>query len=133
MAHGPHIVSIMTKSPACVHHDLPVSAVTALLVERGVSGVPVVDEHGRPIGVISKSDLVEHTHAKGLRDATVGDIMMSVAFTVNEQSPIGMAAAMMATEGVHRLPVVDSHGRVVGIVSTLDIVRWYAQRAGYPV
>jgi CBS domain-containing protein len=62
---------------------------------------------------------------------TAGDVMSPVAFSLPESSNIGQAAALMAFEAVHGLPVVADAGEVVGIVSALDILRWFGQCSGY--
>ena len=123
------LAAIMSDDVVCVRPDLAVQALATLFVDRGITGAPVVDATGRPIGVVSKSDLVrEGTERVG---ATVADIMMPIAFTLPENASMSHAAALMAYEGVHRVPVVTSDGTVVGIVSTMDVVRWVAQQDGY--
>jgi CBS domain-containing protein len=122
--------AIMARDVVCVTADLPLDALTRLLDDTGFGGVPVVDDHDVLIGMVSQSDLL--TAASGPR-TTVADIMMPMAFSMNEQVPIGTLAAMMAYEGVHRIPIVDDAGRVVGLVSTLDVVRWVAHVSGRAV
>ena len=64
---------------------------------------------------------------------TAGEIMTPLAVTVSETATIAEASALMALEGVHRLPVVNNamSGRVVGVVSALDVLGWLARRSGY--
>jgi CBS domain-containing protein len=57
--------------------------------------------------------------------------VMSPALALHEQSNIGQAASLMAFEGVHCLPVVADRGEVVGVVSALDILRWFGRHSGY--
>ena len=57
--------------------------------------------------------------------------MTPVAFTLEETAPLAYAAALMATEGVHRLPVVALDGKVVGILSSMDVLRWMAEASGF--
>jgi CBS domain-containing protein len=59
--------------------------------------------------------------------------MTPVVFAVPENAPIEKAAALMAFEGVHRVPVVSSAGQIVGILSSLDIISWLAERTGWLV
>lgn len=143
------VSEVMTRRVISVLPELPVIDLLRILVERSISGVPVVDEAGRPIGVVSKSDLLREQHHSveafarrtttggweielegasldHLEQATVADIMMPFAFSVRESASVAQAAELMAYEGVHRLPVVGSDGRVVGIISALDILRWIA-------
>jgi CBS-domain-containing membrane protein len=70
--------------------------------------------------------VLEHGTIEG---ATVADCMLPLAMTVTPTTPIARVAALMAWEGIHRLPVCGPAGDVVGIVSTLDIARWVAKVA----
>jgi CBS domain-containing protein len=123
------VTALMTDEVVCVRPELRVRALAELLGARQIGGAPVVDGNGRVIGMVSKTDIVE-VHGRDA-DLLVGDIMMSVAFTLDEQATIAQAAAMMAVEGVHRIPIVTRSGDVVGIVSALDVLRWVAGRHGY--
>jgi CBS domain-containing protein len=122
--------AIMARDVVCVSADLPVDALARLLDDTGFGGVPVVDDDDVLVGMVSQSDLL--AAAPGPRH-TVADIMMPMAFSMNEQVPVGTLAAMMAYEGIHRIPIVDDAGRVVGLVSTLDVVRWVAHVSGRAV
>ena len=59
--------------------------------------------------------------------------MMCLAFSLPETATLSRAAAVMAYEGVHQIPVVASDGKVVGIISSLDVMRWLAQHDNYLV
>ena len=154
------IGALMNREVVCVGPTVSVEAVTVLLLEKGLSGVPVVDESGHAIGVVSKTDLLRERfeddgnqeelreplrvrtstgffelgpgfHAERIARATVGEIMTSIAITLPEEAPLSRACAVMAFEGIHRIPVVAADGRVVGLLSTTDIMRWLARGAGY--
>ena len=152
------VALIMTRSTYCVKPDVSVETAIGLLLELGVSGAPVVDDDGRPLGLVSKTDLLRHLpesgdgveeveqagrrvdrvmgegfHATERHGTAVREIMMPVVFAVDESASIACAAALMAGENVHRLPVLAPDGTVAGIVTTLDIARWVAARGGYPV
>jgi CBS-domain-containing membrane protein len=127
------ISRIMTTKVVCARPEMDASLLRARLLERGVSGAPVVDDWGRVVGVVSKTDLLEHEVTSQRGGKTVADIMMSVAFTLPPEAPIGQAAALMAYEGVHRVVVVDHRGCVIGLVSTLDIARWLGWCARFAV
>jgi hypothetical protein len=107
----------------------------ALLIEGGFSGVPVVDEGGKPIGVVSLADIVRHhSQSKVASDearSTVGDIMTDISITLGEGALVSQAAALMALERIHRVPVVDRTGQVVGVLSSLDVLYWLACETGY--
>ena len=146
----------MTGDIVCVRPGLTIEALAALFIDRRISGAPVVDDSGRPIGVVSKSDLVRARVEDGValvadvwrpEDAwtvhgfhlepqsagTVADIMMPLAFTLPEDATLSQAAAIMAYEGVHRVPVTAGDGTIVGIISAMDVVRWLADHDGYAV
>ena len=55
---------------------------------------------------------------------TVAEIMTPVAFTLEETRPMADAIKLMMVERIHRIPVVDHAGRVAGILSTMDVLRW---------
>ena len=124
---------IMAHKVCCVRGDLDASEARNRMLARGVSGLPVVDNWGRAMGVISKSDLVEHAVGPESTGRQVVDVMTPFVFSLPQDASIGQAAALMAYEGVHRVVVVDRSGYVVGLVSSLDIARWLGRRAGHPV
>jgi CBS domain-containing protein len=123
---------IMTTRVTAVRDDLSISGLVDLLVASDFCGLPVVDGENRPVGMASRTDVFQWvvqavTDAGELKSLkTVAEIMMPIAFTVFEDQSIAEAAKLMATEGVHRLPVVSRAGKLVGIVSPLDILRWMA-------
>jgi CBS domain-containing protein len=154
------VSAVMTTRVLAVRPDVSLDALAHLLLDRGIGGAPVVDEEGRPIGVVSKTDLVRERlvtgdtgegvapgwqpsrgdfrfetasgfHVEAVPHALVADVMTPAAFTLSEGAPLAQAAALMAFEGVHRVPVVCDEGRVAGMVTSLDVLRWMAQQAGY--
>ncbi len=151
---------VMRPCVICVRADLGIDTLMSLFVGFEMRAVPVVDEGGRPIGVVSRSDLVDHWYesesgtpsplrararsgtpgeflGSGFHAVppaqTVADVMMYIAFTLCEGTSLSHAAALMAYEGVQRIPVVSFEGKVVGMVTAMDVVRWLAQHDGYVV
>jgi len=124
------IADVMTSLVTCVRPELPVVELTRMLIDNGWSGVPVVDDQGVPIGVVSKTDLLRQPPADDT-PRTAADVMTAIAFTLPESAPLAQGAAMMAFERVHRVPVVDDSGAVVGILSALDVMDWMARQSGY--
>lgn len=139
------IADVMTRDVICVRDDLPIEKVIELLIHRYIGCVPVVDEQGSPIGMITKRDLLEQlahlltgkptdsdaspVASKG-SPRTAEEVMLPLALTVNEHATVLQAAAMMALEDLHHIPVVSPKGVVIGIVSSLDIARWLASNDG---
>ncbi|MCC6558402.1 MAG: CBS domain-containing protein [Polyangiaceae bacterium] len=140
------VSEIMTRSVICVSPEMTIAELRSVLIERGIGGVPVVDASGCPIGVVSKTDVLRVDGRRGWHDeepratrlpreaeapGTVAAIMTALALAIHETSNVAQASALMAYEGVHRLPVVDDLHRVVGVLSALDILHWLGQRSGY--
>jgi CBS domain-containing protein len=118
------VSDVMTRDVVCIERDAPLSDAARLLATACVSGLPVVDEHGRALGVVSQSDIVDAV-AEGADIAarTVRDAMMHAPIVVQESDTIEDAARLLLMEGIHRLPVVNAERSVVGIISTLDLLR----------
>jgi CBS domain-containing protein len=110
----------MTPDPVTARPDLPVRAAADLLVYHRVSGLPVLDGAGALVGVVSEADII------GKRGATVGEIMSRAVVAVAPDARLEEVAALMTRRRVNRVPVVDA-GRVVGILSRADVVRWAAR------
>ena len=138
---------VMTRDVVSVTPETPLKDVAAVLVERGVSGLPVCDADGAVVGVLSEADLlvkqggspersgglfawlVETASAPDLaklRAHTAGEAMTAPAITVEAGSPVSEAARTMVSLGVNRLPVVED-GRLVGIVTRADLVRLFTR------
>jgi CBS domain-containing protein len=132
----------MTKDVISVKGDTPYKQIAEILVERNISGVPVVDSDGHVLGVVSEADLLAKTEygaaerrrrlldrpgtAQARRRASAGvarDLMTAPAVTIDERTSIVRAAKQMDRHQVKRLPVVDELGRLVGIVSRRDLVK----------
>jgi CBS domain-containing protein len=144
-----YVHDVMTESVLSVTPDAPLKEVARLLIERRISGMPVVDASGSVVGVISEGDLLvreqgreairrgplarlfgESAETRNLmakaEARTAGDAMTSPAITVDASTPIEAAAALMIERQVNRLPVV-TEGRLVGIVTRADLVRSFAR------
>jgi CBS domain-containing protein len=133
------VAEIMKRDITCARRDLDTNQLVALVVRNRIGCIPVVDESGRPVGMVTKLDLVERLLAvrgeavnRGLAPRTADDVMMPLALTLGERATIAQAATLMANEDIHHLPICDEAGRMIGIVSTMDIVRWLATNDGLP-
>ena len=143
---GSRVDELMSTPVAAVRPDTPLKEAAALLVERRISGVPVV-RGDEVVGVLSEGDIVaaervapddrkgplarllggEHEQlARALVVRTAGDAMSSPAITIAWRAPASAAATLMTDRGVKRLPVLKN-GRLVGIVSRRDLVRAFAR------
>jgi CBS domain-containing protein len=121
------VTAIMTRDIVCGQADLSIDALTDLLVKNHIGCVPIVDDRGRPKGIVTKLDLVDRNEPA----LTASEVMMPLAITLNTHATIAHAAAMMALEDFHHLMVVGADHTLVGIISTMDIVRWLARNDGF--
>ncbi|MCC5033463.1 CBS domain-containing protein [Streptomyces sp. WAC 00631] len=136
--------SVMTDDVVRVVRTTPFKDIAALLDEHRISGVPVVDDDEKVIGVISETDLMArqteqtdpgerrhrfrltpaaHRTAAKARARTAGELMSSPAVTVRAESSIAEAARILAKYRVERLPVIDEEDRLVGIVTRRDLLQ----------
>ena len=141
---------IMDSNPATVHPDTPVEEVVALLRKHELPGVPVVDGEGRSVGIVTEADMVlpddqgdlhipHYINLFGgtvfleplgrfeqrLRKAfasTADDMMTRDPDTVSPDTTVQEAARLIHETGHNRLPVVDEDGRLVGVVTRLDVL-----------
>ncbi len=136
------VAAIMTHEPVTVRPDLGLDQLVDLFLERNLSRVPVVDDNGKLIGIVSKSDLVIEQYmngdtavdqrgaSRGMHVQAVGgvvrDIMSPVAFSIPSTMTIGAAARRLLADNVHAFPVVSIEGELVGMLSATDIVAWVA-------
>lgn len=126
------VSTIMHREVVSVPEELAASEAARLLIERDISGLPVVDDALHPIGMFTRTDLVrDSVEGGGDDDATVGDLMTPLAFSLPETASITQAAALMWFEHIHRLPVVSPENQVVGIVTPMDVLRFLAELDGY--
>jgi CBS domain-containing protein len=129
---------VMTRDVVSVRPDTSVETLAELMLERNISGLPVVDAEGRLVGLVSKTDLVRAQNApddgsvslpRGVHEvsgATVADLMSPRVLCVRTGAQLSEAARLMVDAGVHRLPVISRGGALQGMVSTSDVVRWVA-------
>ncbi|MBX5453900.1 MAG: CBS domain-containing protein [Acidobacteriia bacterium] len=139
---------IMTTEVVSVHPDMPIQQVAQLLLERGISAAPVVDEKGDLLGIVSEGDLIGRDEQERLarrdwwlallagkqpfdekfqarlqgENRKVREVMSAPVVTVTEETEINDIARLLAVHSIKRVPVVREN-RVVGIVSRADLVR----------
>jgi CBS domain-containing protein len=100
--------------------------------DRGVGALVVLDEAGRPVGLLTDRDITVRVVASGSdpQTARVGEAMTEHPKTVHESTPIESALALMRSGAFRRLPVVDDRGAAVGIVSIDDVLGLLAEELG---
>jgi CBS domain-containing protein len=130
--------AIMSAPVYCVAPEDSLESVRLLLSAHAIGAAPVVDANGRAIGVVSKGDVMRGLDRESAPpDATepvapcVRQVMSHVVFALHAEADISRAAALMAYEGVHHVVVTGASGQPAGIVSSLDVLRWFARESGY--
>ncbi len=143
------VKDLMTLDPITVKPLDLVETVLQRLEERHVSGLPVVDDDGKVVGVISEADLLFRERPiklplylnflgsfiyleppgkfKQQLRKTLGvlvqDVMTANPMTVTPETPIATAADLMVEKRVNRLPVVDQDGQLLGIITREDLLK----------
>ncbi len=144
-----HVSDAMVRDVVALAGNTSLDAASRLFTLHQISGAPVVDEDGRPVGVVSRSDLLDAERPRSgqpggrlyyriwngqiratgmLTDApapdpgVASDVMTSPLVTIAEDAPIEEAARRMLAMRVHRLFVVKGD-RLVGVLSALDCLR----------
>jgi CBS-domain-containing membrane protein len=137
---------VMTRDVLSITLRIPYREIVDALVDRKVSAAPVVDGHGRVVGVVSEADLLhkvefvgeeqqrrifERPSRRSARDkahaAVAEDLMTAPAITVHPEMSVVAAARRLEAERVKRLPVVDVDGCLVRIVSRRDLLRMHVR------
>ena len=114
---------IMSMDPKCCSPTTSLIEVAKLMVEEDCGEIPVCDEGGKPVGVLTDRDIVCRLIAKGKEPTTLSarDAMSSPVVTVTADTTLEDCARLMEQYQVRRLPVVDEQGRCVGMVAQADL------------
>ncbi|MPZ78976.1 MAG: CBS domain-containing protein [Actinophytocola sp.] len=141
------VKNVMSTDVATVREGTPFKDVARALARRDVSALPVVDQDGRVLGVVSEADLLikqgtqeiefsrsllswwrDRRHARRAAATTAGQLMSKPAITVNAASTVAGAARLLTEHNIKRLPVVDETGTLVGIVSRKDLLTVFLRK-----
>ncbi len=146
------VADVMTPNPITVNPRTALPEAIKKLAENKISGLPVVDEAGKIVGVISETDLMwQETgvdpppyimfldsviylqnparYEKEIHKAlgqTVAEVMSDKPITIKSDRPVREAAHLMNEKKIRRLPVVDQEGNLIGIITQGDIIRMMA-------
>ena len=146
---------IMTSSPVVVVQDWDIGKATAIMIEKGFNGLPVVDDDGRLVGIICQSDIIAQQkklplpsyftfldglislrsvkslekEAQKIAATTVRDAMTPDPVSVAPDTSIETLAALMVDSNFHTLPVVQD-GKLVGVVGKEDVLRTLVNSSG---
>ncbi|ODV12983.1 MAG: hypothetical protein ABT20_03180 [Rubrivivax sp. SCN 70-15] len=145
---------VMTTAVVTVSPDTLVTEIAQRLVERRISAVPVVDDEGRPVGIVSEGDLMRRPEIEGQRHPSwwlslvadpvaeaieyvkarggrAREVMTRSVVSVDEAASLEQIAALLEKHGIKRVPVLRD-GKLVGIVSRADLLRGIVVRQDAP-
>ncbi len=118
------VADLMTREVrACTIHD-SLNAAARIMWDHDCGSAPVVDAHGRLAGILTDRDIAMAAYTQGLPLAAipVERVMARQVITCARGDDVEKAHRLMRTHEIHRLPVVDSRGRLLGILSLSDFV-----------
>jgi CBS domain-containing protein len=122
---------LMTAEVVRVRPEMPLREAARLLLRHRIGGVPVVDAHGKCVGVLSGFDFLRAGPTCGDADE-VRRFMTADPVTVTPATPLRVVAQMMVDAHIHRVIVVDEEQRPVGIVASTDALAALAFARGWP-
>ena len=117
------VKDIMTERPVGVRPETTIDEAIELLLEHQVGGLPVVDERGKLLGVISEIDIIDLVYKADIEGSIVGDYMTRGALSLDAEASLDDAANIFCQNHLRRIPVVNE-GRLVGIISRRDLIRF---------
>ena len=118
---------IMTKGAVCVRKDTPIFEVIEIMVNNGISGVPVVEEDMTLVGMLSEQDVLRLFHTyDDEKDRTVNDFMTQPAIHFEEDELLLDVCYCLRDNSIRRVPVT-SNGKVTGVISRSDILKCIIQ------
>lgn len=112
---------IMASPPIVISDKAKISEAAKLMCEKRIGSVLVVDETGKLIGIVTERDLACAV-ARKCEDAPIWGVMTESPVTVKPETPVEEVVRIMGELGVRHMPVVDSEGKPVGVISIRDIV-----------
>jgi CBS domain-containing protein len=140
------VASVMTKKVVTARGNTPFKHLVELMNRHGISGLPVVDRAGRPIGVVSEADTLAKQEYHGgtaprpwfagrarwarwhkAAGLTAADLMTTPAVTITDGDTVTAAARQFAAKRIRRLCVVNVRGELTGIVTRRDIIGTFSR------
>ncbi|GAA6759605.1 MAG: CBS domain-containing protein [Thermus sp.] len=148
------VQDLMTPNPVCVGPEETLERAAEILLEKRYGGLPVVDREGRLLGLLQVEDLLPRPENIPFSDVEAWQLfgewvdegvleeiyrryqktpveaaMQREIPRVHPETPLGEALRILVTTGVRHLPVVDGEGRVVGIITRSDFLKFFLRRA----
>jgi CBS domain-containing protein/rubredoxin len=120
---------VMSPDPLTLRPETTVHEAAQMLAEHRISGAPVCGADGSIAGIVSEYDLIARS------GSTVREVMTRDVVSVLDSATVDRVRALLVTQRLKRVPVVDRGGRLVGLISRADLVRelayrWQCKRCG---
>jgi CBS domain-containing protein len=150
-----YVKEIMTKDVVTIEKETTIGELSSIMLKNRVSGLPVVDNEGMLIGMVTDADIILRDNEpvfpiyfdpliisyayienfekyqkdfKDYLDTRVEEIMKRRVRTVKEDTTVEEAASIMVKERINRIPVIDNERKVLGIVARADILRFIVDK-----
>ncbi len=146
---------IMTKEVFTVHENDTVEDAMKILLDKDVSGVPVVDDEYKVVGIVTEGDLIYKSKSfhfplyysifdsyiflenpsiieeqlEKMTGYKISDVMTKNVYTAMEDATVNDLSTIMTNKDVNRIPIVDSENKLLGIVARKDIIKSYIEKA----
>jgi CBS domain-containing protein len=114
--------SIMTTDLVTVRPDASIEEAIQILLNQSISGLPVVDDDGRLVGVITEFALLAVTYDKRVKNHTICQHMTRDVIAVDVNDPVSRIADLCIVHRVRRVPVMQD-GRLIGVIARRDVLR----------
>jgi len=113
---------IMTETVITIKPDMLVTDIIKLFLRWHISGLPVADDEGNLLGIVTEHDIMNFAMSGDAADTKASEVMTANVETYSPDIPVADIINHFAVRRIRRVPVVEG-GKVVGIVSRRDIVR----------
>lgn len=122
---------VMSTEPMTVRGDAKIKDVIRLLVEHGITGLPVVSEDMRLLGIVTEKDVLKMLYAGNAKVKTAADLMTGDIAYFDADDSLMAVFKCLVENSFRRVPVL-SEGKLVGIISRADIIKFLSEKAAKP-
>ncbi len=119
---------LMTKNVITIKKDISILELAKILYEHKISGVPVVDNQSKVVGVVTEKDILNVIFSGNIQNTNVGDIMTKNVIKFSPDTDIDKVALAISEHNIRRVIIVDKDDKVVGIVSRRDIIKMILEK-----
>ena len=114
--------AVMTEDVVTIRPDSSIQEAIELLLKLGISGLPVTDEEGHLVGIVTEFALLAIAYDDQVREENVSQHMTTDVLTVDADAPVNKVADLCIAHRVRRVPVIKG-GRLVGLISRRDVLK----------